>query len=123
MSRAEASRANPCRGVKPEEAMGAMTPAVAPSLQAGESIRERIVESKNWIFESLNEREKMLDNMLAEVDEIIREVEDKDERDKLYASAIITLIQRFLGLDDEIDEIAIKGIDVFGEKYIILLRW
>jgi hypothetical protein len=44
MSRTESPRTNPHEGVKPEEAMGATTPAVAPSLQAGESKKERLIE-------------------------------------------------------------------------------
>ena len=45
-----------------------------------------------------------------------------DEDEQKYNAAITTLVQRWLGIEDQITEIAIKGIDLHGQKYKIILR-
>jgi len=45
-----------------------------------------------------------------------------DEDERKYNAAITTLVQRWLGIDDQITEIAIKGVNTNGEKYKIILR-
>jgi hypothetical protein len=44
------------------------------------------------------------------------------EDEQKYNAAITTLIQRWMGIDDQITEIAIKGVSRDGEKYKIVLR-
>jgi len=42
--------------------------------------------------------------------------------DDAYATIILSLAQRLCGIDDQITEIAIKGVDLHGEKFKIIIR-
>jgi hypothetical protein len=57
---------------------------------------------------------------LAEM--ITQLLEEIGEDEQKYNAAITTLIQRWMGIDDVIAEIKIRGVSVDGEKYKIVLR-
>jgi hypothetical protein len=56
------------------------------------------------------------------IQKIVDEIESKGDRNRNYKALIVTLTQHWMGLDDEIKEIIIKGISDHGEKYKIVLR-
>jgi hypothetical protein len=43
-------------------------------------------------------------------------------RDEVYSAAICLLAQYWCGINDQICEIAIKGVNMDGEKYKIVIR-
>jgi hypothetical protein len=76
----------------------------------------------NMVFDVLPDEVSKED--VKKLDDVINYLEwaDSKKREKLYSLFISTIIQYFVGVDDELQKIKIYGKNDKGEPYIISIK-
>jgi hypothetical protein len=80
------------------------------------------IEMINEVFDVLPD--EITEEDIKKLDDVINYLEwtDSKKREKLYSMFITTIIQFFLGTDDELKKIKIYGKTDVGEPYIITIK-
>jgi len=75
------------------------------------------------IIQEMENLEKYVPPGFEQLHQLLMELLDEiGEDQRKYNAAITTLAQRYVGLDDVVQEITIKGIDLHNQKYKIVIR-
>jgi hypothetical protein len=104
-----------------EESLGFFT-SLSTSLTEGMRIKKEDVEMINLLYDILPSEITKED--VKKLDDVIDFLErsDSKKRKKLYSLFITTIVQYFLGINDELKKIKIYGKTDKGEPYIISIK-
>jgi predicted SpoU family rRNA methylase len=80
-------------------------------------MKKKEVRAKDYVFAVTNEYEKKVSELIIKLGDLC----EGEDRHKKYASAILTLIQYFCGVNDFVKSVTIKAEDARGEPYEIVI--